>query len=59
MFGIVFGFRGGGAGVLIPARAWPLSTFWLLGMLLGADLIARGVPAMAAGHRPPRDARLT
>jgi len=33
---------------LIAARAWPLSTFWLLGMLLGADLIVRGVAMMAA-----------
>jgi uncharacterized membrane protein HdeD (DUF308 family) len=32
---------------IIAARAWPLSTFWLLGMLLGAELIARGVAVMA------------
>ena len=32
---------------IIAARAWPLSTFWLLGMLLGADLIVRGVAMMA------------
>ena len=33
---------------IIAARAWPLSTFWLLGMLVGAELIVRGVATMAA-----------
>ncbi len=32
---------------IIAARAWPLSTFWLLGMLVGAELIVRGVTMMA------------
>jgi len=32
---------------IIAARAWPLSTFWLLGMLVGAELIVRGVTIMA------------
>jgi uncharacterized membrane protein HdeD (DUF308 family) len=33
---------------IIAMRAWPLSSFWLLGILLGVDLIARGVATMAA-----------
>ena len=40
---------------LIAARAWPLSTFWLLGILLGTELIARGV-AMMAGAVTARQA---
>jgi uncharacterized membrane protein HdeD (DUF308 family) len=32
----------------IALSSWPLSRFWLLGVLIGAELIARGV-AMVAG----------
>jgi uncharacterized membrane protein HdeD (DUF308 family) len=50
---------------IIAARAWPLSTFWLLGMLAGAELIVRGVTMMAAavtvrrGLRALRERRAT
>jgi uncharacterized membrane protein HdeD (DUF308 family) len=43
---------------VIAARAWPLSTFWLLGMLVGAELIVRGV-AMIAGAVTARHALRT
>jgi uncharacterized membrane protein HdeD (DUF308 family) len=33
---------------VIAARAWPVSAFWLLGMLVGVELLARGVSLMAA-----------
>ena len=33
---------------VIAARAWPLSTFWLLGTLVGAELLVRGLSMMAA-----------
>ncbi len=32
---------------MIAARSWPISSFWLLGVLLGAELISRGVTMMA------------
>jgi len=32
---------------IIAARAWPISTFWLLGILVGAELITRGLALMA------------
>jgi len=32
---------------IIAARAWPVSTFWLLGILVGAELITRGLALMA------------
>jgi uncharacterized membrane protein HdeD (DUF308 family) len=38
---------------LIAARAWPLSSFWLLGVLVGVELIVRGLDVMmgAVGAR--------
>lgn len=32
---------------IVAARSWPISSFWLLGVLLGAELISRGVTLMA------------
>lgn len=33
---------------MVAARSWPISSFWLLGVLVGAELISRGVTLMAA-----------
>ena len=51
-----YGLSAIGIGI-IAARAWPLSTFWLLGMLVGAELITRGVAVMAAAVTARRGLR--
>jgi uncharacterized membrane protein HdeD (DUF308 family) len=45
---------------VIAVRSWPVSTFWLLGTLVGAELIVRGIFMMAgaiSARRVMRDIR--
>jgi uncharacterized membrane protein HdeD (DUF308 family) len=46
----VFGVLAG----LVILTGFPRTTFWLLGLLLGIDLISHGTAWLAHGGRPPR-----